>query len=87
MLALDYLSHRTVGLLGYISAWCQQCHSRYRVVGVGRFPRRCFYIEDDHADPRQRRVLFLRFDHKGVVILRLTNTMMSNTSPTLSAGA
>ncbi|KAF4212149.1 hypothetical protein CNMCM8980_001892 [Aspergillus fumigatiaffinis] len=44
-------------------------------------------FKHDHADPRERRVVFLRFDHKGVVILRLSNLTMRNTSPTLPSGA
>jgi hypothetical protein len=42
-------------------------------------------FKNNHTNPRQRRVIFLRFNHICVVILQLTNTTMSNTSPTLSA--
>jgi hypothetical protein len=44
-------------------------------------------LKEDHIDPRQRRLVFLRFDYKGVVTLRLVNTTVTNTRPNISRGA
>ncbi|KAF7159795.1 hypothetical protein CNMCM5623_005184 [Aspergillus felis] len=38
-------------------------------------------LKEDHSDPRRHRVVFLRFDHKGVVTLRLVNTTVTTPDP------
>lgn len=44
-------------------------------------------LKEDHIDPRQRRLVFLRSDYNGVATLRLVNSTIANTRPTLSTGA